>query len=78
HGELFYDRILKEVATTLARMHLCRWTHSCLYIKHIFVRVTGERPDAKVEVALLDLENGRRRLTAHGAAQHDMKQLRRH
>ncbi|RMN28587.1 InaA protein [Pseudomonas coronafaciens pv. zizaniae] len=78
HGELFYERMLKEVANTLARMHLGRWQHSCLYIKHIFVRVTGDGPDAEVEVALLDLEKGRRRLTAHGAAQHDMKQLRRH
>ncbi|MFH7428894.1 lipopolysaccharide kinase InaA family protein, partial [Pseudomonas syringae group genomosp. 7] len=49
-----------------------------LYIKHIFVRVTGEGPDAKVEVALLDIEKGRRLLSAHGAAQHDMKHLRRH
>lgn len=78
HGELFYERMLKKVAATLARMHLGRWQHSCLYIKHIFVRVTGEGPDANVEVALLDLEKGRRRLTAQGAAQHDMKQLRRH
>ncbi|KOP54334.1 MULTISPECIES: lipopolysaccharide kinase InaA family protein [Pseudomonas syringae group] len=78
HGELFYERMLKEVANTLARMHLGRWQHSCLYVKHIFVRVTGDGPDAEVEVALLDLEKGRRRLTAHGAAQHDMKQLRRH
>ncbi|MCI3946954.1 inaA protein [Pseudomonas syringae] len=78
HGELFYERMLKEVANALARMHLGRWQHSCLYIKHIFVRVTGDGPDAEVEVALLDLEKGRRRLTAHGAAQHDMKQLRRH
>ncbi|RMP13871.1 InaA protein [Pseudomonas syringae pv. delphinii] len=78
HGELFYERMLKEVASTLARMHLGRWQHSCLYIKHVFVRVAGDGPDAKVEVALLDLEKGRRRLTAQGAAQHDMKQLRRH
>ncbi|AHG39607.1 InaA protein [Pseudomonas syringae CC1557] len=78
HGELFYEHMLKEVAQTLARMHLGRWQHSCLYIKHIFVRVTGDGPDASVEVALLDLEKGRRRVTAYGAAQHDMKQLRRH
>jgi hypothetical protein len=40
--------------------------------------VTGEGETAKVEVALIDLEKCRQRLTAHRAAVHDMKQLRRH
>lgn len=78
HGELFWEQMLREVANTLARMHSGRWQHSCLYSKHIFVRVTGEGEQAQVQVALLDLEKGRRRWTALGAAQHDMKQLRRH
>ena len=47
-------------------------------MKHIFVRVVGEGADARAEVALLDLEKCRRRLSASAAARHDMKQLRRH
>ena len=78
HGEELHDRILKELAENLARMHKGRWQHGCLYMKHVFVRVTGEGEAAKVEVALIDLEKGRRRLTAGLAAAHDLKQLRRH
>jgi hypothetical protein len=70
--------LLQELGSTLARMHRGRWQHSCLYIKHVCVRVTGEGAAAKAEVALLDLEKCRRRWTAYAAAQHDMKQLRRH
>ena len=50
----------------------------CLYAKHIFVRVTGEAPDATIEVVLLNMEKSRRRLSPLRAAAHDMKQLRRH
>ncbi|MGV8919633.1 MAG: lipopolysaccharide kinase InaA family protein [Pseudomonas sp.] len=78
YGEAVHDRLLAEIALTLARMHQGRWQHSCLYIKHIFVRVTGDGPQANVEVALLDLEKCRRRLTARQAAHNDMTQLRRH
>ncbi|SHN11197.1 Lipopolysaccharide kinase (Kdo/WaaP) family protein [Pseudomonas asturiensis] len=78
YGELLYEQMLNEIGMTLARMHLGRWQHSCLYSKHIFVRVTGEGTQARAEVALLDLEKGRRRWTAYGAAQHDMRQLKRH
>lgn len=78
HGEQLNDRILEDLAQNLARMHKGRWQHSCLYIKHVFVRVTGEGESAQVEVALLDLEKCRQRLTAQAAAQHDIKQLRRH
>ncbi|MCU0118727.1 InaA protein [Pseudomonas sp. B2M1-30] len=78
HGEAVYERVLKDLAENLARMHKGRWQHSCIYIKHVFVRVTGEGEAATVEVALIDLEKCRQRLTAHRAAAHDMKQLRRH
>jgi len=40
--------------------------------------VTGDGESTKAEVALLDLEKSRQRLTARSAASHDMKQLRRH
>jgi len=78
YGEAVHERLLKELAATLARMHKGRWQHGCLYIKHIFVRVTGEPDSANVEVALLDFEKCRQRLTAYRAASHDMLQLRRH
>jgi len=78
HGEVVHERMLKELAETLARMHKGRWQHGCLYAKHVFVRVSGAGEAAMVEVALLDFEKCRRRLTAKRAAAHDMKQLRRH
>lgn len=78
YGEAVYERVLKDLAENLARMHKGRWQHSCIYIKHVFVSVTGEGESAKVEVALIDLEKCRQRLTAYRAAAHDMKQLRRH
>ncbi|MGF0240751.1 lipopolysaccharide kinase InaA family protein [Rhodococcus sp. IEGM1300] len=78
HGEAVYERVLKDLADNLARMHQGRWQHSCIYIKHVFVRVSGDGDAAQVEVALIDLEKCRRRLTAYQAASHDMKQLRRH
>jgi hypothetical protein len=49
-----------------------------MYIKHIFVRISGEGQARAAEVALLDLEKCRRRLTSKQAAVHDMLQLRRH
>ena len=73
-GEAVHAQLLQLVGATLARMHLGRWQHGCLYAKHIFVRIDGETP----QVALLDLEKSRRRLTRVQAAQHDLPQLRRH
>ncbi|ROM92453.1 lipopolysaccharide kinase InaA family protein [Pseudomonas brassicacearum] len=78
YGEALHERVLQDLAENLARMHKGRWQHSCLYIKHVFVRVTGEGDAARAEVALLDLEKCRQRLTRQQAASHDMKQLRRH
>lgn len=77
-GEAVNDKVLKALAENLARMHKGRWQHSCLYGKHVFVRVTGEGEAANVEVALIDLEKCRQRLSARRAALHDLKQLRRH
>ncbi|MFC6335821.1 InaA protein [Pseudomonas sp. CCM 7891] len=78
YGEEVHERLLQELAGTLVRMHKGRWQHGCLYAKHIFVRVSGEADSATVEVALLDFEKCRQRLTARQAATHDMQQLRRH
>jgi hypothetical protein len=78
YGEAVHDQLLKDLADNLARMHQGRWQHSCLYIKHVFVRVVEGPGGPRAEAALLDLEKCRRRLTAAAASQHDMKQLRRH
>lgn len=69
-----HDALLQQIGATLARMHLGRWQHGCLYAKHVFVKATPEG----VEVALLDLEKSRRRLSRKRAALHDLRQLRRH
>lgn len=73
-GEPLHLRILQEVGACIARFNLGRWQHGCLRMKHVFVRVQGE----KIEIALLDLEKSRRLLRAKAAAKHDIKQLKRH
>jgi len=71
--------VLRQLASTLARMHLAGWQHGCCYPKHIFVKAqTGENDDPQAEIALLDLEKGRRRWRFRSASQHDLRQLARH
>lgn len=77
-GEALHQQLIIEIANTLARLHSARWQHGCIYIKHIFVRVNDNGQALTPEVALLDLEKCRRRLTRTQAAMHDMLQLRRH
>ena len=59
-----HDALLQQIGATLARMHQGRWQHGCLYAKHVFVKVASDG----VEVALLDLEKSRRRLSRQRAA----------
>lgn len=73
-GEALHGLLLRQIGATLARMHLARWQHGCLYAKHVFVRLDQGQP----QVALLDLEKSRRRLCRRQAAHHDLRQLRRH
>lgn len=73
-GEALHQRVLQEVGACLARFNQGRWQHGCLRMKHVFVRVQGD----KVEIALLDLEKSRQRLRARTAAVHDIQQLKRH
>lgn len=73
-GPAIHERLLKTLARTLANMHRGRWQHGCLYPKHIFVRAQGDT----VDIALLDLEKSRQRLTTQAASRHDMRQLHRH
>lgn len=71
--------VMQALAGTLVRLHRARWQHGCCYPKHLFVRVVPDacgRPLA--DIALLDLEKCRRRLSGARAARHDMAQLARH
>ncbi|ATH80740.1 InaA protein [Ectopseudomonas mendocina] len=72
--ETQHGQLLHQIGATLARMHLGHWQHGCLYAKHVFVRFEEGQP----QVALLDLEKSRRRLSRVRAARHDLRQLRRH
>lgn len=67
--------MLRQLALTLARMHIGGWQHGCCYAKHIFVRV---RAPGDVEIALLDLEKSRRRWRSASASRRDLGQLQRH
>jgi hypothetical protein len=78
YGEALHDQLLKDLAANLARMHKGRWQHNCLYMKHLFVRVVEGADGPRAEVALLDLEKCKRRLSAAVASHNDLRQLRRH
>ncbi|HSC82335.1 MAG TPA: lipopolysaccharide kinase InaA family protein [Pseudomonas sp.] len=69
-----HQLLLQRIGAILARMHRGRWQHGCIYSKHVFVKMGVDGP----EVALLDLEKCRQRLSRHRAARHDLRQLRRH
>lgn len=77
-GEALYQQLLQQVAISLAQLHKARWQHGCMYPKHILVRISGAGKTAHSDVALLDLEKSRKRLTSKQAALHDILQLRRH
>ncbi|WP_418647110.1 lipopolysaccharide kinase InaA family protein [Thauera butanivorans] len=66
--------VADALGQTLGRLHRERLQHSCLYDKHVMIRL---HHDAPPDVALLDLEKMRRRLTPGQAARHDLAQLRR-
>lgn len=68
------QRIAQVLGTSLGRLHRARLQHSCLYDKHVMVRLNGDAPPT---VALIDLEKMRPRLTQKRAAKHDLQQLKR-
>lgn len=72
-GEALHQRILQQYGSTLAKLNAGHWQHGCLYLKHVFVRVDGD----KIDVALIDLEKARRRFSARRAARHDLRQVKR-
>lgn len=67
--------MLTMLGEQLGRLHRTGWQHGCLYAKHIFVRANDGMP---VEVALIDLEKCRRRLSASWASGRDIPQFHRH
>jgi hypothetical protein len=73
------ESVLRRLAFTLARLHLAGWQHGCCYSNHVFVKAGEDESGApQVEIALLDLEKSRRRLSAKAAGRHDLDQLNRH
>ncbi|MFZ3153989.1 lipopolysaccharide kinase InaA family protein [Pseudomonas sp.] len=73
------QRVLRQIAVTLARMHQGGFQHGCCYPKHIFVKLQpGIASKADIEIALLDLEKSRHRWRAKDASRHDLRQLMRH
>ncbi|MCV2219782.1 lipopolysaccharide kinase InaA family protein [Thauera sp. Sel9] len=66
--------IAELLGRMLGRLHREHLQHSCLYDKHVMVRL---HDNARPDVALLDLEKMRHRLTPTLAARHDLAQLRR-
>ncbi len=78
----FNDReqaqVVIAIGQMIARMHLGRWQHGCLYPKHIFVLVKKLDNSTVINTALLDLEKSRQRLFASSAARRDLWQLYRH
>jgi hypothetical protein len=77
YGEVVHERLLKDLATpwrvcTRALAARLPVHQACFRAGH------GRGDSASVEVALLDFEKCRQRLTAYRAASHDMLQLRRH
>lgn len=72
--------MLRELAVTLARLHLAGWQHGCCYPKHIFIKTVpdAQEPAPQVDIALLDLEKSRWRLRTRDASRRDLGQLCRH
>ena len=65
--------LAEAIGTRLGMLHRSRLQHSSLYDKHVMIRWDEGRP----EVALIDLEKMRPRLTRRAAASHDLEQFRR-
>jgi tRNA A-37 threonylcarbamoyl transferase component Bud32 len=71
--ELARTELAAAVGGMVGRLHRARLQHSSLYDKHVMARRDGDG----FEVALIDLEKMRPRLTVAMAARHDLEQLKR-
>lgn len=72
-GNALHLRVLHEIGRVLGRLNAGSRQHGCLYLKHVFIRISA----GLVEVALIDLEKSRRRLTRQQASRHDLRQIAR-
>jgi len=70
--------ILTNLAVMLAKLHRGRQQHGCMRAKHVFINPSVIDKFSNFELALLDLEKSRPRLSKGRAARHDVRQLRRH
>ena len=69
-SDALHKQIVRESGRMLGRLNAGRRQHGCVYLKHVFVRIRGEQAD----VALIDLEKSRKRITRKQAACHDLRQ----
>lgn len=79
YGELIHDkshkkRLLNSVAQTLRDMHRHNFQHNCFYLKHVFVKPTGDEWDVKI----IDLEKLKRAIFKKDAIFRDLFTLHRH
>lgn len=72
-GMTLHQRILRQCSVTLGKLNAGRWQHGCLYLKHVFVKVDGER----IDIALIDPEKVRQRFSTKRATRHDWCQVKR-
>lgn len=73
-GDERHREMALAVGKMLGVLHGHHWQHTNLYPNHVFV--SSESGDEPLRVALIDLENSRRRLSASRAAARDLLQLR--
>lgn len=71
--------VLSSIAKHLAKLHLSRLQHNCIYPKHIFISLDDIAINKEtIGIAFIDLEKSRTRLAAKKAAMHDTPQIKRH
>lgn len=69
------QQFLETLARVLRHLHHYRWSHGCLYNKHIYVRLDENKA---IHIALIDLEKARKRWNFQRASKRDIAQLKRH
>ncbi len=72
-GEVLHLQIIREVGRVIGLLNAACRQHGCLYLKHVFVNVS----EGAFQVALIDLEKSRIRLSRFQAARHDLSQIAR-
>ncbi len=75
HADLPFEdqtrqEMLRQVALAFHGMHSINRQHGCCYVRHIFVKTSGQ-----IEAGFLDLEKSRRRWVRSKAINHDFRQL---